>query len=323
MAGHGQGDTKKVVVAALAGNAAIAIAKFAAAFFSGSIAMLAEAVHSLADTGNQALLFLGMQLSKKEDLAKYPLGRAKESYFWSFMVALLLFFLGGVYAIYEGVHKLAVPDESAHGTPIIAIVVLAISLVFEGMSFSVAWKEFSKQRGKQPTMHALFHGKDPTIPIVLLEDTGALLGLVVAMIAVVASWLTGSSTPDALGSIVIGILLCSVGTALAVDVRSLLIGEGVTPETRKKAVDLALATPGVRSVTQILTYHLGPDTVLLALKVGFESHTTVEEVERIINDLEERVRRELPEMKRIFVEPDSEYVAPNPAISGNNRPPAV
>ena len=298
----------RVVLAALAGNGAIAVAKFVAAGLSGSVAMLAEAVHSLADTGNQALLLVGLRLSQRAEPDRYPLGRSKETYFWAFVVALVMFSLGGVYAVYEGVHKLASGPEPP-GSPVAAIVVILISLGFEGTSFTVAWREFRKHRGPRSLDAALFQGKDPTIPVVLLEDTCALIGLVIALVAVTASYFLRSSTPDAIGSILIGMLLCMVGALLARDTRSLLIGEGVTPEVGQRTLDLVRSTPGVEAVTQMLTYHLGPDTVLLALKVRFRAHAPVEDVERITDDLETRVRAELPMMKRIFVEADGDYEA--------------
>jgi cation diffusion facilitator family transporter len=311
MAGHGKGDARKVVLAAMLGNGGIAVAKFIAAFFTGSVTMLAEGVHSVADTVNQALLLVGMTLSKKEDPQRYPLGRAKETYFWAFVVALMLFFMGGVVAIYEGVHKLLETEHTSGASPLIAIVVLLVSLCFEAGSFYVAITEFNKSRGRRSLDQALFQGKDPTIPVVLLEDTGAMLGLVVALVAVTLSWITGSTTPDAIGSIIIGILLCGIGVALAFDTRSLLIGEGVSDEVRQRVIEIAEATPGLTKVTQFLSYHLGPETVMLALKVRFADGSSLPAVEECINRLEERIRAELPQMRRIFIEPDGHYVAPN------------
>ena len=304
----GKGNARKVVLAAMFGNGAIAIAKFAAAFLSGSVAMLAEAVHSVADTCNQGLLLLGMGLSQRQDPARYPMGRAKESYFWPFIVSLMLFFLGGVYAIYEGLHKLAEPAGESH-SQLVPVVVLSLSILFEGGSFWVAAREFNKTRGSRPLAQALFRGKDPTIPVVLLEDTGAMLGLVIALVAVVISWVTGSTTADAVGSIVIGVLLCIIGVTLARDTRSLLIGESATPEMRAKALELVEGTEGVQRVTQLLTLHMGPDTIIVALKVRFRAGCSVEEIEKVTDALEARVRSEIPQMKRIFVEADSDYDA--------------
>jgi cation diffusion facilitator family transporter len=302
------GDSIKVVIAALVGNGLIAIAKFVAAGLSGSVAMLAEAVHSVADTSNQALLLLGIKLSKKSDPERYPLGRAKEVYFWSFIVSLMLFFLGGVYAIYEGVHKLTSEDEPP-GSLVVPVVVLGLSICFEAGSFWVAWREFNRTRRGRPFVDALFRGRDPTIPVVLLEDTGALAGLVVAIVAVAVSGATGSTVADGVGSLVIGILLCGIGVVLAFETHSLIIGEGVPPDRRARAIQLATEVDGVDAVTQFLSLHLGPSSVLVALKVRFSRGMQVEEVEAVTNRIEERVRSEIPEMERIFVEADGRYDA--------------
>lgn len=304
--GHGQGDPKKVVVAALLGNGGIAIAKFVAAFMSGSATMLAEAVHSVADTTNQAFLLLGMSLSEKTAPETYPLGRSKEAYFWAFIVSLFLFFLGGVFAVYEGIHKLTSPAE-APGSQIVPIVVLVVSIAIETVSFSVAIREFNKQRGGTSIRQALFDSRDPTIPVVLLEDAGAVFGLVFALVAVVLTMVTGDPRFDGVGSIVIGVLLCIIGVVLARDTRSLLIGEGITKEMRERVLAIASETPAVLEVRQLLSMHMGPTSVVLALKVRFEPGLTLPEVEAAIDDLEHRIRAEVPAMKKIFVEPDSRY----------------
>jgi len=304
--GHGQGDPKKVVVAALLGNAGIALAKFVAAFLSGSTTMLAEAVHSVADTANQGFLLVGMKLSDKSTPHRYPLGRSKEQYFWAFIVSLFLFFMGGVFAMYEGVHKLTAPPEKP-GSQIAAMVVLGISLVMEGMSFSVAFREFNKTRGNKSFLRALFDSRDPTIPVVLLEDTGAVFGLLFAFVAVVVTTITGDARFDGIGSIAIGTLLCVIGVALARDTRSLLIGEGVTDEVRARVLEVAGQAPFVLEVRQLLSLHMGPDAVLLALKVRFSPELKLRELEYAINTLERQIRDALPQMKKIFVEPDSEY----------------
>lgn len=306
--GHGQGDPKKVVIAALLGNAGIALAKFVAAFLSGSATMLAEAVHSVADTANQGFLLIGMKLSDQTTPDRYPLGRSKETYFWAFIVSLFLFFMGGVFAIYEGVHKLTAPPEPP-GSQLAPIAVLGFSLLMEGFSFSVAFREFNKSRGKKSMRQALFDSRDPTIPVVLLEDTGAVFGLSFALVAVVITTITGDARFDGIGSIAIGTLLCVIGVALARDTRSLLIGEGITLETRARVLELARQVPAVLEVRQLLSLHLGPDSVLLALKVRFTPELGLPELEQAINDLEAHIRGALPEMKKIFVEPDSRYDA--------------
>ena len=312
MSGHGGGDPLKVIKAALYANLAIAVCKFVAAYLSSSTATLAEAVHSLADTGNQALLFTGIVLASKQD-HRYPFGRAMERYFWPFIVALLLFSVGGAFAVYEGVHKAIHPDTPdlsdfwsfRHG-PLTSLVVLGVSVLMESYSCSVALREFRRDVGEKPLGAALFEGKDPTIPLVLLEDFAALAGLTIALVAVGLSAVTGNGIWDAIGSIVIGVLLMVVAVLIARDTHSLLIGERATIEVEQRSQRLAEGAAGVERVTQLLTMHLGPDFVVLAMKVAFRPDLTVGEVEKVINDIEQRIRAEQPEMKKIFVEPDSQ-----------------
>lgn len=312
MSGHGGGDPVKVIRAALFANLAIAICKFVAAYLSHSTATLAEAVHSLADTGNQGLLFLGVTLAMKRD-DRYAFGRAMERYFWPFIVALLLFSLGGAFALYEGIHKVMRPDvpdlsnfwSFRHG-PLTSLVVLGVSAVLEGYSCSVALKEFRLENKGKDVKEALFEGKDPTIALVLMEDISALVGLLIAFIAVGLAALTGDGIWDAMGSIVIGVLLMVVAVLIARDTHSLLIGERATLEDEQLSRTIIEGTPNVVRVTQLLTMHLGPDFVVLALKVAFEPSLTVASVERTINEIERRIREKQPRMKKIFVEPDSE-----------------
>jgi len=206
------------------------------------------------------------------------------------------------------VHKLRIGHEGPPPSFLWPLVVLGVSLVLEGSSFRIALKEFERERRGRPFFQALFASKDPTIPVVLLEDAGAVVGLLIAVCALVLSLVTGSVLPDGLGSIVIGVLLCGIGFALAYDTHGLLIGESASPELRAEALAVAEATPGVEAVTQLLTMHLGPDAILLALKVRFRPGLTLPEVESAVDVLEERVRAAMPAMKRIFVEPDSDYV---------------
>lgn len=311
MSGHGGGDPLKVIKAALYANLAIAACKLVAAYLSRSTATLAEAVHSIADTGNQGLLFVGVVLAGKRD-SRYPFGRAAERYFWPFVVALLLFSVGGAFAVYEGAHKLFAPEApdlsdfwSLRRGPLTSLIVLGVSAVMEGYSCSVALREFRREAGKAKVSEALFEVKDPTIPLVLLEDISALIGLTLAFVAVGLSALTGSGVWDALGSILIGALLMFVAVLIARDTHSLLIGERATPEMERAAQRITEGTEGVRAVTQLLTMHLGPDFVVLAMKVAFAPDMQVDRVEEVINEIERRIRGEQPAMKKIFVEPDS------------------
>jgi cation diffusion facilitator family transporter len=308
---HGGGDPLKVIRAALFANLGIAVCKLVAAYLSRSTATLAEAVHSIADTGNQGLLYAGVVLSARRDHA-HPFGRAAERYFWPFVVALLLFTLGGVFAIYEGVHKLFAPEApdlsnfwSFRRGPLTSLVVLGASAVMEGYSCTVALREFRREARGRPVATALFEVKDPTIPLVLLEDISALVGLSIALVAVTLSVVTKNGVWDALGSILIGILLMVVAVLIARDTHSLLLGERATPEMERAAQRATEEVAGVRRVTQLLTMHLGPDFIVLAMKVAFAPDMRLERLEETINEIERRIRAENPAMKKIFIEPDS------------------
>lgn len=314
MSGHGEGNSLRVVIAALIGNLLIAVSKFVAAFFSGSVATLAEAVHSVADTANQVLLVVGLKRAEKPATYLHPFGHAVESYFWPFMVSILIFLLGGAFALYEGIHGLIGlfrgGHEAEHGSRLWSYAVLGLSFLFESYSWSVAMGEFNKSRNGRSFRDTLMSAKDPTIPVVLAEDTAALFGLAIALLGVGLSDLTGWSGWDAIGSTIIGLLLGVVAFFLASRTHSLLIGESASKEDREKVEVIAPTVPGVRKVHQILSMHLGPKQVILALKVAFEPGLTLEAVEKAINALETRIREELPHMRYIFVEPDAHYQAP-------------
>jgi cation diffusion facilitator family transporter len=297
-------DSRKVVLAALAGNVAIAACKLGAAYLSHSTATLAEAVHSMADTGNQALLLLGMRLAVQPASERFPFGRASERYFWPFVVALLLFSVGGAFAIFDGIDHLRHPRVEIHAR-VWSYGVLGVSLVLEGLSFRVALGEFRKLAGGRPLRRALIDARDPTIPLVLAEDTTAIGGLMVALVAVGLSGLTGQDFWDPIGSVVIGVLLCAVALVIAWITHGLLIGESATPEDRQTVLELARATDGVEGVTQMLTLHLGPEVVLLALKVAFRPTLSVREVEDVTNRIEIAIRGAMPQMRKIFIEADS------------------
>lgn len=297
-------DSKKVVIAALAGNLAIAACKFAAAFLSGSTATLAEAVHSVADTGNQALLLVGMRLAAQPADDRFPFGRSGEKYFWPFVVALMLFSVGGAFAMYDGVQHLISPSHQ-HGSRLWSYGVLGVSMVFEAMSFRVAWKEFKVLAKGKPWIVAVREARDPTIPLVLAEDTTALIGLAIAFFAVLASDVTGQAFWDPLGSVLIGILLAVVATVLAKNTHTLLVGASADPEEQGRALHLTEQVDGVERVTQILTFHVGPDVVILAMKIAFKEDMNALTIEECINEIERRIRAELPLMRKIFIEVDA------------------
>ncbi len=297
-------DSRKVVLAALLGNVAIALCKFGAAYLSQSTATLAEAVHSLADTGNQALLLVGLRLAARPADERFPFGRATEKYFWPFVVALILFSVGGAFAIWEGIsHALAPAVHS--GSRLWSYGVLGVSFVFESLSIRVAIREFRVLSKGKTWRQAIMDTRDPTIPLVLAEDATALAGLTIALVAIGLSQLTGHGFWDPLGSVIIGVLLCSVAIALAKITHGLLIGASAAPEDQGQVMAIAESTPGVVRMTQILTMHLGPDVVILTMKVAFTPKMHVEEVEATINEMERRIRKEMPHMRKIFIEPDS------------------
>lgn len=298
-------DTRKVVIAALAGNLAIATCKFGAAFMSGSTATLAEAVHSVADTGNQGLLLVGMHLASRPADDRFPFGRSGEKYFWPFVVALMLFSVGGAFAVYDGVHHILHPSRGEHGSRFWSYGVLGISLLFEAMSFRVAWREFQVLAKGRPWIQAVREARDPTIPLVLAEDTTALVGLAIAFAAVLTSHLTGQAFWDPLGSILIGVLLAVVAVALARNTHTLLVGASADPEEQGHALALTEKVDGVERVTQILTFHVGPDVVILAMKLAFAKTMKADQIEECINEIERRIRAELPLMRKIFIEVDA------------------
>jgi cation diffusion facilitator family transporter len=297
-------DSKKVVIAALAGNVAIAVCKFGAAFLSGSTATLAEAVHSLADTGNQGLLLVGMRLAARPPDERYPFGRSGEKYFWPFVVALMLFSVGGAFAIYDGVQHILHPPTD-HGSRWWSYGVLGVSLLFEAMSFKVAWGEFKVLAKGRHWLVAVKEARDPTIPLVLAEDTTALVGLTIAFVAVLASHLTGQPYWDPIGSVLIGLLLAVVATGLARITHSLIIGASAEAEDEGQALAITEGVEGVERVTQLLTFHVGPDVVILSMKIAFRKAMNVEDVEDTINEIERRIRAELSTMRKIFIEVDA------------------
>lgn len=300
----------KVVLAAMLGNGLIAVSKFTAAAFTGSASMLAEAVHSVADTLNQALLMFGMRRAQRKPTALHPMGYAAESYFWPFMVSIIIFLLGGVFALYEGIHgllHLEPPDPDANH--LWDYVVLGAAILFEGFSFTVALREFNKMRGARGAMDVILESKDPTIPVVLLEDSAAMIGLVVALVAIALAEATGWPGWDCVGSIAIGVILCAVSYLLSRETHSLLLGESASTQDRARVAAIVEADAAVTRVTQLLSMHRGADDVLLALKVAFARDLDVPALEAAIDRIEEAIRADLPKMKVIFIEPDTDYDA--------------
>ncbi|WP_428648380.1 cation diffusion facilitator family transporter [Roseibium sp.] len=297
MAGHG---SKKVIFAALAGNSLIAITKFAAAAYTGSSAMLSEGIHSLVDTGNQGLLLYGLRKSKQPADQRHPFGYGAELYFWSFVVAILIFAVGAGVSIYEGIQKVLHPHPVSD--PIVAYVVLGAAMVFEAVAWWIAYKEFNQVRGKKSLFAAVRDSKDPTVFTVLFEDTAAMLGLLVALLGLLGVQYLGLAWLDGAASIMIGVILGGTAALLAYETKGLLIGEGASPEVLAKIESIIDATPAISNLNEIRTLHRGPHDVLLALSVDFIDEVTAGTVEETIYSLERTIKMELPQVTRLFIE---------------------
>lgn len=297
-ASHGS----KAVIAAFLANTGIAITKFIAWFFSGSASMLAEAIHSVADAGNQLLLLLGGRLAKRKATADHPFGYGRERYVWAFIVALVLFSVGGLFSIYEGISKIQHPHEL--DIVWLPLLVLGVAIVLESFSFRTAIKEANQVRGKSGWWKFIRTSKSPELPVILLEDLAALVGLILAFMAVGLTALTGNPLFDAIGTLCIGVLLIAVAVILAIEMKSLLIGEGATNEDTARIAGILNANKGVESVIHMKTLYLGPDELMVAAKVAFPPQSDIEHVSRTINDLEADLRSKVPHARVIYIEPD-------------------
>src|SRR5918995_1605655 len=292
----------RAIVAALLANAGIAIAKFIGWLITGSSSMLAEAVHSVADTSNQGLLLLGGRTARRAATADHPFGYGRDRYFYSFVVALLLFSLGSVFALYEGIHKLESHEPLT--SPLVAVIILAVAIGLESYSFRTAIRESRPLKGKLSWWGFIRQSKSPELPVVLLEDFGALIGLILALLGVGLSVLTGNSIFDALGTIAIGILLGIIAVILIVEMKSLLIGEGAAQPVLRRIVAAVEEGGPVQRVIHIRTQYLGPEELLVAAKIALEPGITATDVAREIDAAEQRVRAVVPEARLIYLEPD-------------------
>ncbi|WP_061934306.1 cation diffusion facilitator family transporter [Aureimonas sp. AU22] len=295
--------SKTVVYAALAGNFLIAVTKFAAAFVTGSSAMLSEGVHSLVDTGNEVLLLYGMRRAEKPADRTHPLGHGRELYFWSFIVALLVFALGAGVSIYQGIHHMMDPEPIE--SPGWNYAVLGASFLFEGFSWVVALREFRRQKGSAGYIEAITRSKDPTTFTVLLEDSAALAGLVIAFAGIFLAERLGMPELDGLASIGIGLLLAGVAIFLARESKGLLIGEPALPAVQASILRIAEADPAIRKANGAITTHLGPRQIVVALSAEFEDHMTAPEIEACVQRIETRVRAEQPDVTTLFVKPQT------------------
>lgn len=295
--------SKKVIYAALVGNALIAVTKFVAAAITGSSAMLSEGVHSAVDTGNQLLLLHGLRRAQKPADKLFPFGHGKEVYFWSFVVAILIFAVGSGVSIYEGVRHLLHPQNITD--PLINYVVLALAMVFEGAAWSFALIEFRKEKGQWGYVEAVQRGKDPTLFVVLFEDSAAMLGLLVAAVGIGLAQITGIAEFDGAASVVIGLILGATAIWLAYETKGLLIGESADTRVVDGIRALAAAEAEVEHVNEVLTMHMGPNYVLLNLSVKFRDQATAPKIEAAVRRMEVAIKCAHPDVQRIFIEAEA------------------
>ena len=290
----------KVIIAALIGNAAISLTKFFAAFMTGSSAMLSEGIHSLVDTGNQILLLYGMKQAKKPADEEFPFGHGKEIYFWIFVVAILIFAVGSGVSIYEGIRHVIHPSQIEN--PMVNYVVLGLAMVFEGAAWFFAFKEFGKVKGKRGYIEAVQRGKDPSMFVVLFEDSAALLGLLIALLGIWLAQVTGNPVFDGVASILIGVILGGAAIWLAIETKGLLIGEGANKEVVASIRLIAESFAEVEKVNELLTMHMGTEFILVNISIRFKRGQLTREIEAVIQDIDSDIKAKHGFVKRTFVE---------------------
>ena len=295
-----RGGSTTVIYAALVGNALIATTKFAAGTYTGSSAMLSEAIHSLVDTGNQGLLLFGIARARRPADEAHPFGYGMELYFWAFVVAILIFGLGAGISFYEGFHKLAEP------TPVtnfgVNYAVLAIAMVFEGAAWMVAFRAFNHARGNHGFLEEVRRSKDPTVFTVLFEDSAAMLGLAAATLGLLAVQFLHLEWADAGASIVIGVILSLTALGLAYETKGLLTGEAASAATVKAVREMAMAEPMVRALNELRTVHFGPNDILATLSLDFEDRSSLDDIEQTVARLERQIKETFPDITRVFLE---------------------
>jgi cation diffusion facilitator family transporter len=311
------GGGTRAIVAALIANAGIAVAKFVGYLITGSSSMLAESVHSVADTSNQGLLLLGGKRAQRAATSQHPFGYGRDRYFYSFVVALLLFSMGSVFALYEGIHKLEAPEPL--NSPLVAVGILVVAIGLESYSFRTAIVESRPLKGSGTWWQFIRQSKVPELPVVLLEDLGALVGLVLALFGVGLTIVTDDPVFDALGTICIGVLLGVIAIILIIEMKSLLIGEGAVGPVLDRIVDGLEAGDEIERVIHIRTQYIGPEEMLVAAKIALAPRMTIEQVARAIDAAEIRVRDAVPEARMIYLEPDLDHSiaeVPDPTHAG-------
>jgi len=292
----------KAVIAALLANLGIALSKFVAFAFTGSSSMLSEAIHSMADSGNQVLLLVGNKRSKKVADAQHQFGYGRRRYVYGFIVAIVLFLVGGLFSLYEGFHKFQHPEDLSDAW--IAFVVLGVAIVLEGLSFRTALREANRSRGKRSLFRFLRDARQPELPVILLEDLGALVGLVFALFGVSMAVVTGDGRWDGVGAMAVGTLLVVIAVFLAFEMAAMLVGESALPE-EDAAIRAALASsPLVDRVIHVRTLHVGPDELLVGAKIAIGNSDTGQEIAAGIDDAEARLRAAVPSAVYVFLEPD-------------------
>jgi cation diffusion facilitator family transporter len=299
-------SSKKVIYAALAGNSLIAVTKFFAATITGSSAMFSEGIHSLVDTGNQILLLHGMRMARKPPCDRFPFGHGKEIYFWSFAVAILIFAVGSGVSLYEGIIHTIHPKPVAN--PMVNYIVLGLAMLFEGAAWYFALTEFTKAKGKWGYIEAVQRGKDPTMFVVLFEDSAAMLGIVVAFLGVLIVDLTGILVFDGIASIIIGLILGGTAVWLAYETKGLLIGESANEMVIKGIREIILKYDGINNLNEVLTMHMGPDFVLVNVSIDFKDDITAGDLEDIIARMDTQIKESFPTVKRIFVEAEARRI---------------
>jgi cation diffusion facilitator family transporter len=324
-AGPGPGSAhggRRAVLAALAANLGIAATKFAAFVITGSASMLAESVHSVADSGNQALLLIGRSRARREETEEHQFGYGAERYVYGFLVALVLFVVGALFSIYEGAERIAHPERLT--SPVVALAVLGVATVLEGFSLRTALAESSQVRGPRRLVRFIRRAKAPEVPAVLLEDSAALAGLTFALCGVLLAWFTRDDRWDGAGSLAIGVVLGSVALVLAREMKSLLIGESASTEMERAIVAALEAGPEVERVIHLRTMHLGPETLLVAAKIAVSREQTAAAIVKGIDIAERRVRAAVPIAELIYLEPDvyqeSRADLTDPAVRAARRP---
>ncbi|GAB3139295.1 cation diffusion facilitator family transporter [Micromonospora sonneratiae] len=307
------GGGTKAIIAALMANLGIAVTKFIAFALTASSSMLAEAIHSVADSGNQALLLVGGRRARRAATPQHPFGYGRERYIYAFIVSIVLFSVGGLFALYEAYHKYHEQQElGPHGIESwhwVPVTVLVLAIIMESFSFHTAIKESNAIRGKATWKQFIRRAKAPELPVVLLEDLGALVGLVLALLGVTMTLITGNGYWDAAGTAAIGLLLVVIAVILAIETKSLLLGEGAGPEEVQKIEQAITDGPEVSRIIHMKTLHLGPEELLVAVKVAVEPYERAEDLARDINAIEARIRTAVPIARSIYLEPDI-YRAP-------------